>query len=45
MLLRLFDDGGEIAAAAVFHKDIKDATFSVNVSVVIAYNVFVVKVL
>lgn len=42
--LGLFDDGGEVAAAAVFHDDVEDAGIAVDVAVVIAYNVFVVEV-
>lgn len=43
--LGLFDDGGEVAASAVLHENVKDASIAVNVSVVISYDVFVVQVL
>ena len=45
MPLGLFDDGGEVAASAEFHENVQDARIAVNVSVVIAYNVFVMEVL
>ena len=41
----LFNDGGEVAAAAVFHKDVENPSVSVDVSIVISYNVVVMKVL
>ena len=43
--LCLLDDGAEVATTTVFHKDVEDASLSVNVSVMIAYNMFVVEVL
>ena len=45
MSLGLFDDGGEVAASAEFHENVQDARIAVNVSVVIAYNMFVMEVL
>ena len=45
MSLGLFDDGGEVAASTEFHEDVQNACIAVNVSVVIAYNVFVMEVL
>ena len=44
MPLGLFDDGGEVAASTEFHEDVQDACIAVNVSVMIAYNVFVMEV-
>lgn len=40
----MFDDAGEVAAAAVLHDNVEDASISVDVSVVISYDVFVVQV-
>jgi uncharacterized alkaline shock family protein YloU len=40
----LLDNGGEVATAAVFHKDIENSSVSVDVSVVVSYNVVVMKV-
>lgn len=45
LALCLLDDGGEVATTAVFHEDVENARVAVDVAVVIAYNVFVVKVL
>ena len=42
---RLLDNGGEVATAAVFHKDVKNPSVSVDVSVMVSYNVAVMKVL
>jgi len=42
---RLIDDGGKVATAAVFHENIEDSRISVNVSVVVSYNVVMMKVL
>jgi len=44
-LRSLFDDGGEVATAAVFHENVENSSVSINVSVVISYNVVVMKVL
>ena len=41
----LSDDGGEVATAAIFHEDIENSSGSINVSVMISYNVVVMKVL
>jgi uncharacterized alkaline shock family protein YloU len=41
----LFDDGGEVATATVLHENIENTGVSVNISVVISYNVVVMKVL
>ena len=43
--LRLLDHGGEVATAAKFHEDVENTRIAVNVSVMIAYNVFVMEVL
>lgn len=45
VFLCLLDDGGKVTTSAILHEDVEDASFSVNVSVVIAYNVFMIKVL
>jgi len=42
---RLIDDGGKVATAAVFHEDIENSSISINVSVVVLYNVVMMKVL
>jgi uncharacterized alkaline shock family protein YloU len=42
---RLLDNGGEVATAAVFHEDVENSSVSVDVSVVVSYNVVVVTVL
>jgi hypothetical protein len=42
---RRLDDGRQVPAAAVFHNDIQDAGFAVDMSVDIAYNVVVIKIL
>ena len=42
---RLFDDGGEVATAAVLHEDVENSSVSVDVSIVVSYNVVVMKVL
>ena len=39
----LFNDGGEVAAAAVFHENIENPSVSVDISVVVSYNVTVMK--
>ena len=44
MSLGLLYDGGEVTATAKFHKDIENARIAVDVSVMIAYNVFVMEV-
>ncbi len=43
--LCLLDDGAEVTTSAIFHEDVENASISVNVSIVIAYNVFMVEVL
>lgn len=40
----LFDDGGQVSTTAVLHKNIEDTSVSINVTVVISYNVVVVQV-
>jgi len=42
---RLIDDGGKVATAAVFHENIEDSRISVDVSVVVSYDVIMMKVL
>ena len=42
---RLLDDGGEIATAAVLHEDVENASVSVKISVVVSYNVVMMKIL
>ena len=42
---RLLDDGGEVATPAVLHEDVENSSVSVDVSVVVSYNVVVMKVL
>jgi hypothetical protein len=44
VFLCLFDYGREVPATAVFHEDVEDTCLSVDISVMISYNVFVVKV-
>jgi hypothetical protein len=38
----LYDDAGEVTTTAVLHEDVKDASVSVYMSIVIFYDVFVV---
>ena len=42
---RLLDNGGEVAATAVFHENIENPSVSINVYVVVSYNAVVMKVL
>jgi len=42
---RLFDDSREVATTAVFHEHIYNSSVYVNASVVVSYNVAMVKVL
>ena len=42
--LCLLNDGTEVTTSAVFHEDVEDASISINVSIMVAYNVFVVEV-
>lgn len=42
MFLGLFDDAGEVTTTAVLHDDVEDASISVDVTVVISYDVFVI---
>ena len=44
MSLRLFDDTREVAATAILHEDIQDTGLSVDVAVMISYNVVMVQV-
>jgi uncharacterized alkaline shock family protein YloU len=41
----LFDNGREVATAAVFHDNVENSSVSVDISVMVSYNVVVVKVL
>ena len=41
----MLDDGREVTSAAVLHNDVKDTRLAVNISVVVANYVFMVKVL
>ena len=43
--LCLFDNAGQVSTPTILHKNIQDPRLPVNVSVVIAYNVFVMEVL
>ena len=45
MPLCYLDDVGQVSATTVLHENVQDARIAVNVSVVIAYNVFVMEVL
>lgn len=40
----LFDDGGEVSATAVFHENVENASVSIDISVVVSYNVVVMEV-
>jgi len=42
---RLIDDGRKISPAAVFHENIENSGISIDVSVMVSYNVIVMKVL
>jgi hypothetical protein len=42
---RLVDDGGKVATAAVFHENVESSSISIDVSVVVLYNVVMMKVL
>lgn len=44
MLDGLLDNSGKVAASAVFHENIENSSFSVDVAVMIAYNVVVMEV-
>lgn len=41
MSLGLLDDAREVAAAAILHEDVEDPSLSVNIAVVISYNILV----
>ena len=41
----LFDNGREVATATVFHDNAENSSVSVNISVMVSYNVVMVKVL
>ena len=43
--LGLFNDGRQVAAAAELHEDVQNPSVSVNISIVVSYNVFVMEVL
>lgn len=45
MPLGLFDDGGQVATSAIFHEDVKDSSVTVNESVMVSHNVFMMEVL
>ena len=42
VFLCLFDNAGEVTTTAILHENVEDASVSVDVSVVISYDVFVV---
>ena len=42
---RLTDDGGKVATAAVFHENIEGSRIFIDVSVVVSYDMVVMKVL
>jgi len=42
---RLFDDSGKVATTTVFHENVENSSVSINITVVISYNVVVMKVL
>lgn len=44
VLLSLLNDSREVSTSAVFHKNIENTGFAVNVTVMISYYVFVVQV-
>lgn len=44
MSLGLLDDGGQVAAATVFHEDVENSSVSVDISIMVSYNVFVMEV-
>jgi len=41
----LLDDGGEVATSAVLHEDVENASVYVDLSVMVSYNVVMMKVL
>jgi len=41
----LLDDSGEVTTATVLHEDVENSSVSVDISVVVSYNVVVMKVL
>lgn len=43
VFLCLFDDAGEVTTTAVLHKDVEDTSVSVDVPVMISYDVLVVQ--
>ena len=45
LTLCLLDDRGEVAATTVLHEDVHDACLAVDVTVMIAHNMFMVEVL
>ena len=44
MPLRLFDNRREVATSTIFHEDVKNASIAVDESIVISYNIFMMKV-
>lgn len=44
MPLGLLDNGRQIASATVFHEDVKDTRIAIDITVMIAYYVFVMKI-
>jgi hypothetical protein len=45
LLCSVLDDGGEIATTTVFHQYVQNSSVSVNISIVIAYDAVMMKVL
>ncbi len=43
--LGMLDNSAQVPAPAILHEDVEDAGVAVHMSIVIAYNVFVVEVL
>lgn len=44
MSLCLFNDGGQVASAAIFHEDVENSSVSIYKSIMISYDVFVVEI-
>lgn len=45
VLLGLFYHCREVAASAVFHQNVEDSSFAIDVAVVVAYDVLVMQIL
>lgn len=43
--LGVLDDSAQVAAPTVLHKDVEDTGVAINMSIVVAHDVFMVKVL